>query len=160
MENSTHGNFECSPLPKKDCIFYVQYGTCSYGRNCKYNHSPREDSQVVQKESTENMCTNYTRKNICKFFRAGFCKYGTYCNFIHSIPKPPTQYNSDGLPMRLDKPTCLFYMRNHRCDYGVGCKFHHPELYFPPQEYGSHDSGQVLEYHEGCLAPVMEHTIR
>ncbi|KAL8248675.1 hypothetical protein R6Q59_005543 [Mikania micrantha] len=146
MEEIANGVSESSPMQKKECFFFVQYGMCSFGKNCRYNHPPiHKDSSVVQNGRTENLHANYKKKRPCKFFRAGFCKYGNYCGFIHSMPDAPLRYNSNGLPIRLDEPACSFYMHNHWCGYGAGCKFHHPELnYYVPQDYG-----EAQEYHDG-----------
>ncbi|KAI3716966.1 hypothetical protein L1987_68219 [Smallanthus sonchifolius] len=147
---AANGDLEVSPMQKKDCFFFVQYGRCSYGQNCRYNHPPKEDSQVVQEGRTENLYANYRRKIQCKFYRAGFCKYGTYCEFNHSMPDPPHEYNSQGLPMRLGEHVCSFYMSNLWCGYGAGCKFHHPELQsaVADQVYAS---GQAQEYDDGVV---------
>ncbi|XP_022010134.2 zinc finger CCCH domain-containing protein 66-like [Helianthus annuus] len=151
MANSSNGDFVFNPMEKKDCSFFVQYGTCSYGQNCKYNHPPHDDSAVVKEGMTKTMYADYTRKIPCKFFRSGFCMYGAKCDFNHSMPNPPLQYNSDELPMRMGVPLCSFYLHNRWCGYGAGCKFHHPELYFVSQEYGSHASGQAQEYGDELL---------
>ncbi|KAK9064741.1 hypothetical protein SSX86_016123 [Deinandra increscens subsp. villosa] len=158
MANFANGDLEFSPMKKKDCFFFVQYGVCSYGQTCRFNHPPPQDSQVVQEGRTNSLYANYNTKKIpCKFYLAGFCKYGIYCDFNHAIPDLTLQYNSDGLPMRLDEPVCTFYMRNLWCGYGAFCKFHHPELkYSIPQKYDSHASDQAEEYDDGLLGSTDE----
>ncbi|XP_022010133.1 zinc finger CCCH domain-containing protein 3-like [Helianthus annuus] len=152
MASSTNDEIEASPMQKKDCFFFVEYGSCSFGKNCNYNHPSREDSQVRQEGSAEIVYPNYTRRIPCKFFRAGYCKYGIYCGFSHSMPPPPMQYNSDGLPMRLGEHVCAHYVSYRSCGYGAGCKFHHPELnYSVPQEYGPQAFGQAQAYHDGTF---------
>ncbi|GKF42486.1 zinc finger CCCH domain-containing protein 6-like protein, partial [Tanacetum coccineum] len=59
------------------------------------------------------------------FYSAGVCKYGQFCRFSH-----PLELNVLGLPKRLGKTECSFYMHSGMCHYGTSCRFDHPDPIF------------------------------
>ncbi|KAK6127748.1 hypothetical protein DH2020_038524 [Rehmannia glutinosa] len=78
----------------EDCAFYMKFGSCKFGLNCKFNHPPRRKNQG------EKECPYY--------MRTGSCKYGSNCRFHHPEPTtvvgadPPSGYGNGGsIPSQL-----------------------------------------------------------
>ncbi|XP_076949579.1 uncharacterized protein LOC143622271 [Bidens hawaiensis] len=66
----------------------------------------------------------------CKFYPAGLCKYGEACKFKHTNTEeelPIPELNILGLPKRLGKMNCDFYIRTGLCSFGVSCRYNHPD---------------------------------
>ncbi|XP_021597348.1 zinc finger CCCH domain-containing protein 37-like isoform X1 [Manihot esculenta] len=64
------------------------------------------------------------------------CKFGDSCKFDHPIWVPeggipnwtevPPVATVESLPQRLGQPDCPYFLKTHRCKYGLKCKFNHP----------------------------------
>jgi hypothetical protein len=55
-------------------------------------------------------------RHACAFFlKTGSCAYGDRCKFEHPYDRAPrVDYNSLGLPMRPQEPTCSYYVKNYQ----------------------------------------------
>ncbi|KAL1553943.1 zinc finger CCCH domain-containing protein 67-like [Salvia divinorum] len=117
----------------EDCAFYMKFGSCKFGLNCKFNHPPRRKNQNV-KERTNHREENSGRggQTECKYYlTSGGCKYGKDCKYSHGSDRSSTSQTPDfnflGLPIRIGEKECPYYMRTGSCKYGLNCRFHHPE---------------------------------
>ncbi|PWA87973.1 Zinc finger, CCCH-type [Artemisia annua] len=120
----------------EDCSFFVKTGTCKFGLKCKFNH-PVSTNHMDDCEIANGNGVGSPSKTLsdvpCKFYSAGVCKYGQFCRFNHpksEAEKYPPELNVLGLPKRLGKTECSFYMRTGMCDYGTFCRFDHPDPIF------------------------------
>ncbi|KAL0656238.1 hypothetical protein Bca4012_076822 [Brassica carinata] len=69
----------------RDCGQYLQTGQCSYGRRCRFNHSPTHLAPVLPQRVS---------RQICKYFQKGGCKPGSSIQYTNSM-------RGDGIePMR------------------------------------------------------------
>ncbi|KAF3485838.1 hypothetical protein F2Q69_00053867 [Brassica cretica] len=69
----------------RDCEQYLQTGQCSYGRRCRFNHSPTHLAPVLPLRVS---------RQICKYFQKGGCKPGSSIQYTNSM-------RGDGIePMR------------------------------------------------------------
>ncbi|KAG6410590.1 hypothetical protein SASPL_128652 [Salvia splendens] len=117
----------------EDCSFYMKFGSCKFGLNCKFNHPPRRKNPNI-KERTNHREENSGRggQTECKYYLtpAG-CKYGKDCKYSHGSDRSSTsqtpEFNFLGLPIRIGEKECPYYMRTGSCKYGLNCRFHHPE---------------------------------
>ncbi|XP_051119073.1 zinc finger CCCH domain-containing protein 43-like [Andrographis paniculata] len=128
----------------ENCAFYVKFGSCKFGPQCKFNHPPRRNDQGIKEKA------NYKAENSgragqieCKFYlSASGCKYGKDCKYSHGSPKSLTPHTPDlnflGLPIRPGEKECPYYMRTGSCKYGSNCRFHHPD---PTSSAGGDSSG-------------------
>ncbi|KAI3463662.1 hypothetical protein Pfo_020325 [Paulownia fortunei] len=117
----------------EDCVFYMKFGSCKFGLNCKFNHPPRRKNQVV-KERVNHREENSERagQTECKYYlTSGGCRYGKDCKYSHGSDESSKshilEFNFLGLPIRTGEKQCPYYMRNGSCKYGSNCRFHHPE---------------------------------
>ncbi|CAI9090144.1 OLC1v1024850C2 [Oldenlandia corymbosa var. corymbosa] len=105
------------------CLYFMQNGTCSYGRRCRFNHPTNVEKWI---QDTDELPERDGQPE-CKFFvKTGTCKFGSSCRYHH----PQYRYfmlNTLGLPMRQGEPLCDYYMRNGTCKFGALCKFDHPQ---------------------------------
>lgn len=133
--NSNHRRRTNYPMrpDAEDCAYYMKFGSCKFGLNCKFNHPPRRKNQGV-KEKAMNREENFekTGQTECKYYlTSGGCRYGKDCNYSHGSDKSSTshipEYNFLGLPIRPGEKECPYYMRTGSCKYGANCRFHHPE---------------------------------
>ncbi|XP_041998715.1 zinc finger CCCH domain-containing protein 67-like [Salvia splendens] len=127
----------------EDCAFYMKFGSCKFGLNCKFNHPPRRKNQNV-KERTNHREENSGRggQTECKYYlTSAGCKYGKDCKYSHGSDRSSTsqtpEFNFLGLPIRIGEKECPYYMRTGSCKYGLNCRFHHPE----PVTVGDSSSG-------------------
>ncbi|KAL8478604.1 hypothetical protein ACS0TY_030473 [Phlomoides rotata] len=130
--NRRKSNYPMRP-DAEDCTFYMKFGSCKFGLNCKFNHPPRRKNQGV-KERTNHREENPERagQTECKYYlTSGGCKYGKDCKYSHGSDKSSTtqipEFNFLGLPIRMGEKECPYYMRTGSCKYGSNCRFHHPE---------------------------------
>ncbi|XP_057767464.1 zinc finger CCCH domain-containing protein 67-like isoform X2 [Salvia miltiorrhiza] len=117
----------------EDCAFYMKFGSCKFGLNCKFNHPPRRKNQNV-KERTNHKEENSERggQTECKYYlTSGGCKYGKDCKYSHGSDRSSSsqmpEFNFLGLPLRIGEKECPYYMRTGSCKYGLNCRYHHPE---------------------------------
>ncbi|KAH6822899.1 Zinc finger C-x8-C-x5-C-x3-H type family protein [Perilla frutescens var. hirtella] len=117
----------------EDCAYYMKFGSCKFGLNCKFNHPPRRKIQGA-KERTNHKEENSERggQTECKYYlTSGGCKYGKDCKYSHGSERSSTthmpEFNFLGLPIRIGEKECPYYMRTGSCKYGSNCRFHHPE---------------------------------
>ncbi|KAG6424324.1 hypothetical protein SASPL_114739 [Salvia splendens] len=130
----------------EDCSYYMKFGSCKFGLNCKFNHPPRRKNQNVKERA------NYREENSerggqteCKYYlTSAGCKYGKDCKYSHGSDRssagPMPEFNFLGLPIRIGEKECPYYMRTGSCKYGLNCRFHHPE---PVTVGGDSTSGYV-----------------
>ncbi|KAK4436905.1 Zinc finger CCCH domain-containing protein 43 [Sesamum alatum] len=133
--NSNHRRRTNYPMrpDAEDCAYYMKFGSCKFGLNCKFNHPPRRKNQGVKEKvmhGEEN--SEKAGQTECKYYlTAGGCRYGKDCNYSHGSDKSSTshipEYNFLGLPIRPGEKECPYYMRTGSCKYGANCRFHHPE---------------------------------
>ncbi|XP_071733866.1 zinc finger CCCH domain-containing protein 8-like isoform X2 [Rutidosis leptorrhynchoides] len=118
----------------EDCSYFVRTGTCKFGPTCKFNH-PVSIKTVVDGGNNKGKGVGSTSKGLsqipCKFYQTGYCKNGESCKFNHceleAENSPQMVLNAFGLPKRLGKTECSYYLRNGMCGFGVSCRFHHRE---------------------------------
>ncbi|XP_042065808.1 zinc finger CCCH domain-containing protein 67-like [Salvia splendens] len=130
----------------EDCSYFMKFGSCKFGLNCKFNHPPRRKNQNARER------TNYREENSemggqteCKYYlTSAGCKYGKDCKYSHGSDRssagPMPEFNFLGLPIRNGEKECPYYMRTGSCKYGLNCRFHHPE---PVTVGGDSTSGYV-----------------
>ncbi|KAL0442026.1 UNVERIFIED_CONTAM: Zinc finger CCCH domain-containing protein 43 [Sesamum radiatum] len=140
--NRRRTNYPMRP-DAEDCAYYMKFGSCKFGLNCKFNHPPRRKNQGIAyavlillgvKEKAINREENFekTGQTECKYYlTSGGCRYGKDCNYSHGSDKSSTshipEYNFLGLPIRPGEKECPYYMRTGSCKYGANCRFHHPD---------------------------------
>ncbi|KAL7139525.1 hypothetical protein ABFS83_09G058000 [Erythranthe nasuta] len=127
----------------EDCAFYMKFGSCKFGTNCKFNHPPRRKYQGV-KERANHREENSEKagQTECKYhFTSVGCRYGKDCKYSHGPMKSSTFHNPAfnflGLPIRPGEKECPYYLRTGSCKYGSNCRFHHPEPKTVPVGGGS-----------------------
>lgn len=59
------------------CRKFMEFGYCSYQRNCKFAHGSHE----LKKNNGVN--SKYKTKECGAFLTDGYCRFGDRCNFIH-----------------------------------------------------------------------------
>ncbi|CAM8953040.1 unnamed protein product [Rhodiola kirilowii] len=101
-----HLSFFTPPYPERPdrpkCRYYMSYGTCKYGPNCKYDHPKERVAQMLPQPIPlglpgQALCPNYITH--------GICPNGPMCKFHHQIVGGyPLNYGSRPIPLPLPMP--------------------------------------------------------
>ncbi|BBN69834.1 Zinc finger C-x8-C-x5-C-x3-H type family protein [Prunus dulcis] len=162
----------------RDCLCYLETGTCKFGPNCKFNHpriitknnqnKMKEREGLAEKPGKTECKISKARFVVCfdqlelnyyrmcfhdtNYFRSGGCKPGKAFSFNPRRGEPsvaPVQkLNFMDLPIRPGAKECPYYMKNGSCKSGTNCTFNHPD----PTAIG--ESGPPSGYIDGGPASV------
>ena len=113
-----------------DCVFFLKWGMCKFGKTCKYNHPlelqkgkdgdvvkiPPRTERIAPLTTTVMMPPKALHPSIIPLMSPISTLGG---GFVHLGPE---------FPVRPGAPKCQNYMLNGTCSTGMACEFDHPPL--------------------------------
>ncbi|XP_073313660.1 zinc finger CCCH domain-containing protein 3-like isoform X1 [Primulina huaijiensis] len=87
---ASNGKLSASYLPERpdqpECRYFMNYGSCKYGQDCKYHHPREKISQLTSSSLGPLGLPLRPGDPVCSYYSLyGLCKYGPTCKFDHPL---------------------------------------------------------------------------
>ncbi|XP_073313848.1 zinc finger CCCH domain-containing protein 3-like [Primulina huaijiensis] len=111
-----NGKLSASYLPERpdqpECRYFMNYGSCKYGQDCKYNHPREKISQLTSSSLGPLGLPLRPGHPVCSYYSLyGLCKYGPTCKFDHPLDAYSYAYSLSIPPLATPYSPSLLYQR-------------------------------------------------
>ncbi|KAL8145533.1 hypothetical protein AgCh_003628 [Apium graveolens] len=105
-----------SHLPERpdqpECRYFMNNGSCKYGRDCKYHHPREKIAQLAAGSIGPLGLPLRPGQAVCSYYSMyGLCKFGPTCRYDHPLPGYSYNYGSN-MSALSTHPTNFSYQQN------------------------------------------------